>query len=53
MNAAELAQSDRAHFWHAFTQMAEYEPLIFERGEGNWLIDVDGRRYLDGVSSLW
>jgi adenosylmethionine-8-amino-7-oxononanoate aminotransferase len=29
------------------------EPLIIERGEGNYLIDVDGKRYLDGVSSLW
>ncbi|RIK09498.1 MAG: adenosylmethionine--8-amino-7-oxononanoate transaminase [Acidobacteria bacterium] len=29
------------------------EPLIIERGEGNWLIDTEGRRYLDGVSSLW
>ena len=51
--AAELADWDRRHFWHAFTQMAEYEPLIVERAEGCWLIDVHGRRYLDGVSSLW
>src|SRR3972149_1782119 len=29
------------------------EPLIIERGEGNYLIDIDGNRYLDGVSSLW
>jgi adenosylmethionine-8-amino-7-oxononanoate aminotransferase len=29
------------------------EPLIIERGDGNYIIDVDGRRYLDGVSSLW
>ena len=29
------------------------EPLIIERGEGHYLIDVQGRRYLDGVSSLW
>ncbi|HYO24151.1 MAG TPA: aminotransferase class III-fold pyridoxal phosphate-dependent enzyme, partial [Lacipirellulaceae bacterium] len=51
--AAELRDWDRRHFWHAFTQMAEYEPLVVERAEGCWLIDVDGRRYLDGVSSLW
>jgi adenosylmethionine-8-amino-7-oxononanoate aminotransferase len=49
----ELAGLDRRHFWHAFTQMAEYEPLIIERAEGCWLADVNGRRYLDGVSSLW
>ena len=33
--------------------MAEYEPLVIERAEGVWLIDIDGRRLLDGVSSLW
>jgi adenosylmethionine-8-amino-7-oxononanoate aminotransferase len=49
----ELRDWDRRHVWHAFTQMAEYEPLVIERGEGSWLVDVDGRRYLDGVSSLW
>lgn len=49
----QLRQWDREHVWHGFTQMAEYEPWIIERGEGNWLIDVEGRRYLDGVSSLW
>ncbi|MFZ5829233.1 MAG: adenosylmethionine--8-amino-7-oxononanoate transaminase [Planctomycetota bacterium] len=49
----ELRIWDRTHVWHAFTQMAEYEPLIFARGEGSTLYDVEGRRYLDGVSSLW
>lgn len=44
---------DRTQVWHSFTQMAEYEPWLIERGEGNWLIDESGRRYLDGVSSLW
>ncbi|HEX6960330.1 MAG TPA: aminotransferase class III-fold pyridoxal phosphate-dependent enzyme, partial [Lacipirellula sp.] len=50
---AELTDWDRRHFWHAFTQMSEYDPLIIERAEGCWLVDVHGRRYLDGVSSLW
>jgi len=49
----QLAAWDRTHVWHAFTQMAEYEPLIIERGEGCELIDLEGRRYIDGVSSLW
>ena len=52
-SADELIDWDRRHFWHAFTQMAEYEPLVIERAEGCWLVDVHGRRYLDGVSSLW
>ncbi len=49
----ELEAWDRRHVWHAFTQMAEYEPLLIERGEGCTLYDIDGRAYLDGVSSLW
>ena len=49
----ELRRWDREIVWHAFTQMAEYEPLIIESTAGCTLIDVAGRRYLDGVSSLW
>ncbi|MBT3352485.1 MAG: aminotransferase class III-fold pyridoxal phosphate-dependent enzyme, partial [Nitrospinaceae bacterium] len=52
-----LAESDHRHLWHPFTPMDEWEredpPLIIERGEGAYLIDVEGKRYLDGVSSLW
>ncbi|MFM7206158.1 MAG: adenosylmethionine--8-amino-7-oxononanoate transaminase [Planctomycetaceae bacterium] len=48
-----LRQWDREHVWHAFTQMQEYEPLLIERGEGSWLVDSDGRRYLDGSASMW
>jgi len=42
--------------WHGFTQMAAYEgnsPITVERGEGREVIDVDGRRYFDAISSLW
>ncbi len=49
----ELHRWDREHVWHAFTQMAEYVPLIIESAEGCTLVDIDGRRYLDGTSSLW
>ncbi len=48
-----LCRWDREHVWHAFTQMAEYEELILQRGEGCVLYDLDDRAYLDGVSSLW
>ena len=47
---------DAAHVWHGFTQMSSYAdnaPIIVERAEGHELIDVDGRRYLDAISSLW
>lgn len=53
---AELIRQDIAHLWHPFTQMKiwpDEPPLIIQRGEGNWLIDSTGRRYFDGVSSLW
>ncbi|QDV54903.1 adenosylmethionine--8-amino-7-oxononanoate transaminase [Rosistilla oblonga] len=50
---ADIAHIDRTAVWHGFTQMAHYEPLVIERGEGNWLFDIEGRRLLDGVSSLW
>lgn len=51
-----LVRWDREHLWHPFTQMQafrEEEPLIVSRGEGVYLYDLEGRRYLDGVSSLW
>lgn len=50
---ADLRRWDREVVWHAFTQMAEYDPLIIERAEGCYLYDLEGRRLLDGVSSLW
>jgi adenosylmethionine---8-amino-7-oxononanoate aminotransferase len=53
MREDDLAALDRAVCWHPFTQMAEWEPLVIERGDGNFLVDRDGRRYLDGVASLW
>ncbi len=52
----DLRAWDRAHVWHPFTQMLDWmgdDPLIISRGEGNYLIDIQGNRYLDGVSSLW
>src|SRR5688500_7857750 len=50
---ASLEALDQRVTWHPFTQMAEWSPLVIDRGEGSWLFDVAGRRYLDGVSSLW
>jgi adenosylmethionine---8-amino-7-oxononanoate aminotransferase len=52
----DLVAADRAHLWHPFTQQRGWideRPVIVERAEGTDLIDVDGRRYIDGVSSLW
>jgi adenosylmethionine-8-amino-7-oxononanoate aminotransferase len=49
-------ERDAAVVWHGFTQMATYAdhaPVIVERAEGHELIDTEGRRYLDAISSLW
>jgi len=53
---AKLVEWDKKYMWHPFTQMRDWvgmEPLIIERGEGCYLIDTEGNRYIDGVSSLW
>jgi len=50
------ADADLRHIWHPFTQQQDWEshvPLVIDSGEGNWLVDTSGNRYLDGVSSLW
>ncbi len=49
----DLIDWDRKHVWHAFSQMAEYDGLIIDSAEGCWLTDIHGKRYLDGVSSMW
>ena len=52
----QLRTWDRRHVWHPFTQMQDWEneePLVIVKGEGSWLIDSDGNRYLDGVASMW
>ena len=52
----DLAAADRAYLWHPFTQQrgwVDEHPVIVDRAEGTDLIDVEGNRYIDGVSSLW
>jgi adenosylmethionine---8-amino-7-oxononanoate aminotransferase len=51
-----IAELDRRHLWHPFTQQRDWETedqVVIERAEGTDLIDSRGRRYVDGVSSLW
>jgi adenosylmethionine---8-amino-7-oxononanoate aminotransferase len=53
---SEWQRRDLAHVWHPCSQMKDYEdfpPIVVERGEGAWLWDEDGRRYLDAISSWW
>ena len=53
LDATELRELDKSVVWHAFSQMADYDGLIIDSAEGCWLTDIEGRRYLDGASSLW
>jgi adenosylmethionine-8-amino-7-oxononanoate aminotransferase len=55
-STADLVARDLASVWHPFTQHASWPadgPLVIDRAAGVHLWDTDGRRYLDGVSSLW
>jgi len=56
MNNKNLLARSLAAVWHPCTQMKQHEqfPLIpIDHAEGVWLVDCDGHRYLDAVSSWW
>jgi adenosylmethionine---8-amino-7-oxononanoate aminotransferase len=56
LDTETLRKYDRDYLWHPFTQMSEWEQaenIIITRGEGSYLIDSDGNRYLDGVAAMW
>jgi len=56
LDTQTLVRLDRQHVWHPFTQMKQWladDPLVITDAQGMHLIDSEGRRYLDGVSSLW
>lgn len=51
-----LRDWDRRHIWHPFTQMKEWEesePVVIVEGDGSWIVDSEGNRYLDGVAAIW
>lgn len=53
---ADLIARDASSVWHPFTQHSMWladDPIVVDRAEGMYFWDTDGRRYLDGVSSLW
>ena len=56
MNRPSLRELDNSHVWHPFCQMQDFvadDAPIIASAQGFELIDIEGRRYLDGVSSLW
>ncbi len=54
-SVGQLRRWDLDHLWHPFTPQKEYpdtDPLMIGAADGHYLIDVEGNRYLDGISSL-
>ena len=50
------AERDAAVVWHGFTQMGEYTehaPIVVDHADGHEVVDSEGNRYLDAISSLW
>jgi adenosylmethionine---8-amino-7-oxononanoate aminotransferase len=55
-NASQLEAWDKKFLWHPFTQHFQWEKeptLIVRRGRGVYIYDIQGKKYVDGVSSLW
>ena len=58
MKYEEIIRLDRQHLWHPFTPHSvwmdpSFHPISIASGEGSWLISTEGKRYLDGNSSIW
>lgn len=59
VNTEQWITADRAHCWHPFTRQDDWvkgepaDPLVLVDGDGSWLTDSEGRRYIDGNSSIW
>ena len=56
MNHSDWSKKDLEYIWHPCSQMKDYEtlpPIVVDHGKGVNLYDVDGKRYLDVVSSWW
>ncbi|MHC5061562.1 MAG: adenosylmethionine--8-amino-7-oxononanoate transaminase, partial [Planctomycetota bacterium] len=52
----KLTDADKQYVWHPFTQMTDWlatEPVIIDSGDDFFLVDTEGNKYIDGVSSLW
>ncbi|MDI6733044.1 MAG: adenosylmethionine--8-amino-7-oxononanoate transaminase [Planctomycetota bacterium] len=51
-----IKDKDKKYLWHPFTQMKDWmenDIIVVEKSKGNYLYDTEGKKYLDGISSLW
>ena len=56
VDTEQWIEADKAHCWHPFTRQSEWvedDPLVLVSGEGVWLEDSEGRKYIDGNASIW
>ncbi|MHB1664633.1 MAG: adenosylmethionine--8-amino-7-oxononanoate transaminase [bacterium] len=56
MTLSDIEKKDKEFVWHPFTQMLDWEKennIVIEKGDGIYLYDIHGNKYIDGVSSLW
>ena len=56
VNTARLEQADKAHLLHPYTNAVKHQqdgPVIIDRGEGVWVEDIHGKRYLEALAGLW
>ena len=59
MNTADWISADQQYCWHPFTRQDEWvkgepaDPLVLVEGDGSWLVDSEGRRYIDANASIW
>ncbi|WP_240376852.1 aminotransferase [Bacillus piscicola] len=54
VNTKNLVQKDKEHLWHSMSKYNEKAvPTVAKQGEGSWFTDIDGNKFLDGVSGLW
>lgn len=59
VNTEHWIAADQAHCWHPFTRQDDWvrgepaDPLVLVEGEGSWLVDSEGKRYIDGNASIW
>ena len=56
VNTHHWIAADQNHCWHPFTRQSDWEnsePLVMVEGEGVWLTDSEGRKYIDANASIW